>query len=168
MFPLPVRLFCGTLFSCFDWTASSVDGILLHVFNAAQTNARKRFNLNAKVVLKACSNVAMVAHSWKPKSDAAMAAAEIAPPSSDGKLPQPVVTVTLRAAMASPATYSEPYTFEVTATLDETYAGNQINALTSLRLNNVRYLLLICTQDRVLCFTLLLFISLIICTVCKS
>ena len=110
----------------------------MYTFATVQANTQKRINVNAKVVLQACSNATMVKHRWQSTSSAAMLGAEIAPRSFEGRHAQPVVTVALFKAIPSLARKSEPYTFSVTATLDGTYADNKISASTSLRINYVR------------------------------
>ena len=94
---------------------------------APQTNAQRKFNINAQVVLKACSKVGMLAHQWQPTSDAARDAADIAPRSFPTARPLRVVTVTMLAALPQSGRPSEAYTFTVTATFDG-YPKNKASA----------------------------------------
>ena len=109
--------------------------ISLYVY-VAQNNIQTRFNINANVVLRACSEVPMVKHTWEPTSNAAMLAADIAPRNFKGGA-LPAVTVTLIEAMPPLATQSEPYTFSVTATFDGNDGKTQNNASATLRINYV-------------------------------
>ena len=89
-----------------------------------------------KVVLKACSNVTMVAYDWQATSNAAQLAGNIAPKNfKDMRMP-PVVTVTMLAALPPSSRPSEPYKFSVTAT----FAGKgvQNTASATLEINHVR------------------------------
>ena len=104
--------------------------------NDVQINSRKKFNVNAKVVLKACSEIAVVKHRWQRVSDAALLAADISPRDYEGKYAQPVVTATLLAALPPSAMQSRPYTFSVTATFADG-SNNQI-AYVTLQINYVR------------------------------
>ena len=96
--------------------------------------------MNSKVVLRACSKVTMVKHGWKRKSNAAILGADIAPRNLEGTRSQPVVTVTLLAAIPPLARRSEAYIFTVTAEFDggdaEIRTSNM--ASTTLLINHVR------------------------------
>ena len=103
----------------------------------AQTNKQKKFNVNANVVLQACSKAAMVSHSWEPTSNAAIVASNISPSNFAGQGPQPVVTVTLLAAAS--LAQSEPYTFRVTATFAVDERTDEKVASVTLSINSVGF-----------------------------
>ena len=104
-----------------------------------QTNSRRKFNLKSPVVLKACSDVDMVAHAWKATSSAAMLVGDIAPPNSGGFLS--IVTVRMLAALPASSRPSDPYKFTVAAKFSGTTAQNTASA--TLRINYVRVFLII-------------------------
>ena len=101
------------------------------ISNSLQSNQLQRANVNTPVVLRACSNVPMLATKWERTSNAALLAADIAP------LDQPVMTVTLRAAMPALARQSEPYTFTVKA-IFEGDSESVGSASATLHINYVR------------------------------
>lgn len=81
------------------------------------TNTQTKFNPNTNVILRACSDVAMVSHKWTPKSVPAIQGAEIIPRSAvEKKQLQPTVTVVLLEPTVLSAKLSEPYTFVLRAT----------------------------------------------------
>ena len=102
-----------------------------------QANARRKFNMLTKVVLKACSNVTMVEYDWQATSNAAQLAGNIAPKNFKGMQMPPVVTVTMLAALPPSSRPSEPYKFSVTAT----FAGDGVKntASATLEINHVRF-----------------------------
>lgn len=101
-----------------------------------QTNEHRAFNLNAKVILKACSNIAMVTHSWERTSNAAILGADLYPKKFGAKRPQPEVTVTMLATLPPSSRPSAPYKFTVTAKFDGYKV--QTTASATLRINYVR------------------------------
>jgi hypothetical protein len=112
----------------------TVRGVIWSLF--PQANAQRKFNVNAKVVLKACSNVPMVSHNWKAASGAAVLGADIAPQNFKGTRLLPVVTATMLAALPPSSRPSEPYRFTVTAKFAGHKAENTASA--TLRINYVR------------------------------
>ena len=133
-----MRLCVCRIFSNSNYTSLTPPTRVLYVL---QGNAQRKFNVNAKVVLKACSHATMVSHKWEAASSAAILGADIAPKNFQGKRPQTVVTVTLLAALPPSRRPSAPYTFTVTTKFDGYDAEN--TASTTLEINYVRENLLI-------------------------
>ena len=100
-----------------------------------QTNARRKFNVDAKVVLRACSDVPMVSHKWTLASDASVLAADISPKNNNGGRPLELVTATMFAPLPPSSRPCEPYKFAVTAKFAGYEAG--IVATATLTINHV-------------------------------
>ena len=86
-------------------------------------------------MLKACSNVTMLAHYWERKSDASLLASDITPRSLGRKQEMPVVTVKMLAALPPASRPSEPYKFTVTADFADEVTST---ASVTLKVNHVR------------------------------